>query len=113
MAEHFLFLPRENYHRIDRRLIRVRQSVDSATRKIAGMKSRASSADMPMSKELEARLHLHLSRHDRKSELLFPNRNGRPFSAYKLRERPLHPLLDRLGIQRGGFHSMRAGSEIS
>src|SRR5262245_15527877 len=35
----------------DRRLIRVRQSVDSATRKIAGVKSKASSTDMPMPKE--------------------------------------------------------------
>jgi len=94
----------------DRRLIRVRQSVDSATRKIAGVKSRASSADMPMPKELEARLHLHLSRHDRKSQLLFPNRNGRPFCADKLREKQLHPLLDKLRIPRGGFHGMRHGA---
>jgi integrase len=84
----------------DRRLIRVRQSVDSATRKIAGVKSKASSADMPMPKELEAQLRVHLSRHGGKSELLFPNRNGRPFSADKLREKQLHPLLDKLGIPR-------------
>jgi len=65
---------------------------------------------MPMSKELEVRLRLHLSRRDRESELLFPNRNGRPFSADKLREKQLHPLLDKLGIPRGGFHSMRHGA---
>jgi len=52
----------------------------------------ATSADMPTPKELEARLYLHLSRHDRNSELLFPNRSGRPFSADKLREKQLHPL---------------------
>jgi integrase len=92
------------------RIIKVRQSVDSATRKIAGVKSKASSADMPMSKELEHRLRAHLSRHDGKSELLFPNRNGRPYSADKLREKQLHPLLDRLGIARGGFHSFRHGA---
>jgi integrase len=94
----------------DRQLIRVRQSVDSVTRKIAGVKSKASSTDMPMPKELETRLRAHLSRHDGKSELLFPNRNGRPFSADKLREKQLYPLLDKLGIPRAGFHSMRHGA---
>jgi integrase len=62
-----------------------------------------------MSKELEALLRAHLSRHDGKSELLFTNRRGRPFSANKLRANQLHPLLDKLGIPRGGFHSVRHG----
>jgi site-specific recombinase XerD len=44
-----------------------------------------------------------------KTDLLFINRRGRPFSANKLREKVLHPLLERLGIPRGGFHSMRHG----
>ena len=38
------------------------------------------------------------------------NRNDRPFSANKLREKILHPLLEKLGIPRGGFHSMRHGA---
>jgi integrase len=63
-----------------------------------------------MPKELEARLRAHLSRHTSKSELLFHNRNGRPFSADKLREKQLHRLLDRLGIPRGGLHSFRHGA---
>jgi integrase len=66
-----------------------------------------------MSKELEARLRTHLRRHDGKSELLFVNRHGRPFSANKLREKQLHPLLDALKIPRGGFHSMRHGAASS
>ena len=41
-------------------VIRVRQSVDAATRTVCGVKSKASSADLPMSKELEARLRTHL-----------------------------------------------------
>lgn len=90
-------------------IIRIRQSVDAATRMIGGVKSKASSADLPMSKELEARLRTHLLRHDGKSELLFVNRRGRAFSANKLREK-LHPLLDALGIPRGGFHSLRHGA---
>jgi integrase len=89
------------------RIIRVRQSVDAATRTLQGVKSKASSADLPMSKELEARLRTHLKNYDGKSELLFVNRRGRPFSANKLREKQLHPLLVKLGIARGGFHAAR------
>jgi integrase len=55
-------------------------------------------------------LHAHLSRQDGKSELLFVNQLGRPFSANKLREKHFHPLLDKLGIERGGFHSLRHGA---
>jgi integrase len=66
-----------------------------------------------MSKELEGRLLAHLRGHDGKSELLFLNRRGRPFSANKLREKQLHPLLDALKIPRGGFHSMRHGAASS
>jgi integrase len=54
-----------------KRIIRVRQSVDSASRTSGGTKSKASSADMRMSTELETRLRSHLSRLDGKSELLF------------------------------------------
>ncbi|HKW64359.1 MAG TPA: tyrosine-type recombinase/integrase [Candidatus Acidoferrum sp.] len=94
-------------------IIRIRQSVDAATRTPGAVKSKASSADLPMSKELEAKLRTHLLRHDGKSELLFVNRRGRPFSANKLREKQLHPLLDALGIPRGGFHSLRHGAASS
>lgn len=93
-----------------RHVIRIRQSVDGATRTIGAVKSKASSADLPMSRELEARLRSHLSRHDGKPDLLFVNQRGRPLSANKLREKQLHPLLDRLGIDRGGFHSLRHGA---
>jgi integrase len=94
-------------------VIRVRQSVDAATRTVCGVKSKASSADLPMSRELEGRLQTHLQKHDRKNELLFVNGRGRPFSANKLREKQLHPLLDALSIPRGGFHSMRHGAASS
>lgn len=93
-------------------IIRIRQSVDSATRTPVAVKSKASNADLPMSSELEARLRAHLQRHNGKSELLFVNRRGRPFSANKLREQ-LYRLLDKLGIPRGGFHSMRHGAASS
>jgi integrase len=91
-------------------IIRVRQTVDAATRSVQAVKSQASSADVPMPSQLETRLRALLLKHDGKSELLFVNRRGRPFSANKLREKQLHPLLVKLGIQRGGFHSMRHGA---
>jgi len=91
-------------------VIRIRQTVDAATRTVGGVKSRAGNADLPMSKELEARLRTHLHRHNGKSGLLFVNERGRALSANKLREKKLHPLLKRLGIPRGGFHSMRHGA---
>ena len=47
------------------------------------------------------------------SDLLFVNRKGRPLSANKLREKQLHPLLVKLAIPRGGFHSMRHGAASS
>jgi len=96
-----------------KRVVRVRQSLDAATRTIAGVKSKASSADLPMPTQLETRLRAHLQRHEGKSELLFVNRRGRPLSANKLREKQLHPLLVKLGIPRGGFHSMRHGAASS
>jgi integrase len=93
-----------------RMIVRVRQSVDAATRNVQAVKSDASSADLPLPSQLATRLHTHLQKHEGKSDLLFVNRRGRPFSANKLREKQLHPLLVRLGIPRGGFHSLRHGA---
>jgi integrase len=41
--------------------------------------------------------------------ILFANRRGRPFSANKLREKKLRPLLVSLGIPLAGFHAFRHG----
>lgn len=92
-----------------RKIVRVRQSVDAATRDVQAVKSQASSADLPLPSQLEAWLRTRLQKHEGKTDLLFVNRNGRAFSANKLREKQLHPLLEKLGIPRGGFHSMRHG----
>jgi len=70
-----------------RKIIRVRQTVDAATRDVQAVKSQASSADVPMPSQLQTLLRAHLLKHDGKSELLFVNRNGRPLSANKLREK--------------------------
>ena len=53
------------------KIIRVRQSVDSATRSVQAVKSPASNADVPMPSQLEARLRKHLQTHDGKTELGF------------------------------------------
>ena len=94
-------------------VLHIRQSVDAKTRVPGACKSKASSADLPMSLELEERLRAYLSQHDSKSELLFCNQRGRAYSADKLRARKLYPLLDKLGIKRFGFHALRHGAASS
>src|SRR5215469_13598380 len=64
----------------NRKIVRVRQSVDAATRDVQAVKSKASSADLPLPSQLEARLRAHLKNNDGKSDLLFVNRRGRAFS---------------------------------
>ena len=93
-----------------RKIVRVRQSIDAATRSVQAVKSRASSADVPMPTQLEARLREYLRVRDVNTELLFTNKRRRPLSANKLREKVLHPLLEKLGMLRGGFHSLRHGA---
>ena len=100
----------------ERKIIRVRQSVDSVTRVIKACKSIASSADLPMPPQLEVRLRSYLAGkyfQPNDAGLLFVNKRGRPYSANKLREKQLHPLLKRLGIPHGGFHAGRHGATSS
>jgi integrase len=96
-----------------KKIIRIRQGIDPVSRKPQSLKSKASSADLPMSNELETRLRGHLLRHDGRAELLFVNRDGRALNANKLRAKQLHPLLVKLGIPRGGFHATRHGASSS
>jgi integrase len=42
--------------------------------------------------------------------LLFATRNGTPWDTDTLRKRKLHPLLEKLGIERCGFHAFRHGN---
>ena len=90
------------------KLINVRCS--TYARQIGTPKSKASIADLPMPLALESRLKKYLSsRHYRENNLglLFANRRGRPYSANKLREKKLRPLLIRLRIPLAGFHAFR------
>ena len=70
------------------KIVRIRQSVDAATRRIQAVKSDASSADVPMPSQLEKRLKGYLgssTTRQNDSDLLFINKRGRPFNANKLR----------------------------
>lgn len=92
------------------RLIHVRSSVYA--RKLDTPKSEASIASLLMPPVLAARLQTFLSSKQFRQNglgLLFANRRGRPFSANKLREKKLRPLLFSLGIPLAGFHAFRHG----
>ena len=61
---------------------------------------------------LSARLLEHIADTLRRSKpnqegLLFATRNGTPWDANLLVKRKLYPLLDSLGIDRGGLHAFR------
>jgi integrase len=43
--------------------------------------------------------------------LLFATKNGTPWDADLVRKRKLYPLLEKLGIERCGFHAFRHGNE--
>ena len=62
----------------ERKIIRVRQSLDSATRKVQARKSNASSADVPMPPQLETLLR-HTANRQSDADLLFVDRQGRPY----------------------------------
>jgi integrase len=94
----------------ERRLIHVRHSVYAG--EMGTPKSEASIASLPMPPVLATQLRTFLaSKHFRQDSLglLFANRRGRPFSANKLREKKLRPLLSSLGIPLAGFHAFRHG----
>jgi integrase len=91
-----------------RKLVKVRGSVYAG--QIGTPKSKASIADLPMPAALETRLKTYLaSKHfwSNALGLLFINRRGLPYSANKLREKKLRPLLTKLGIPLAGFHAFR------
>ena len=92
-----------------KKVIHVRRSVYMGI--LQTPKSKASIADLPMPAALESRLKDYLASNWRQNEtgLLFCNRNGKPYSANKLREKKLHPILDGLNIRRCGFHAIRHG----
>jgi integrase len=56
---------------------------------------------------ISAQLAEHLRVNAKGEGLLFAYSNGRPWREEKVREKKLNPLLDSLGIERKGLHSLR------
>ena len=80
-----------------RKIVRVRRSVDSATRAVQAVKSQASNADVPLPSQVEARLRTHLQKHEGKSELLFVNRRSRPFLSEQTARKAASPAVGEVG----------------
>jgi len=99
-----------------RKVIHVRRSVDSRTKKEQSTKSTGSASDVPMPPALEARLRGFLQNHHREnpSGYVFANRNGNSYSVGKVTEYGLWPVQDALGIEHTGLHAFRhaAASEL-
>ena len=100
----------------NRRLIHVRRSIDSRTKKEQAPKSKSSMSDVPMPTALEKRLRDFLQKNHRKNlnGYLFTNRNGNCYSVGKVTEYGLWPVLTKLRIEHAGLHAFRhaAASEM-
>jgi integrase len=99
-----------------RKVIHVRRSIDSRTKKEQTPKSRGSASDIPMPDALEVRLRDFLRNHYRENPngYLFANKSGNSYSVGKVSEYGLWPTLDRLEIEHAGLHAFRhaAASEL-
>ena len=99
----------------DRKVIHIRRSVDSRTKKELSTKGGRVS-QLPMPPALEKRLQDFLAQNHRENPngYLFANRNGNSYSVGKVTEYGLWPVQDALGIERTGLHAFRhaAASEM-
>ena len=99
----------------EKRVIRIRRTLDAATRQTHAPKSRSSSADLPMPDVLAGRLRTFLAQHWRENEadLLFCNKVGKPMVRNKVALK-LQATLKDLGIERATLHAFRhmASSEL-
>jgi integrase len=89
-----------------RRLINIRRSVWYG--KLQLPKSRASERALPLPEALVRRLEVFLTTwRPNPARLLFATSKGTPLSANNVVQRKLWPILDRLRIERCGFHAFR------
>ena len=99
-----------------RKVIHIRRSIDSRTKKEQTPKSSGSASDIPMPDALEVRLRDFLRSHYRVNPngYLFANKNSNSYSVGKVSEYGLWPTLDRLQIEHAGLHAFRhaAASEL-
>jgi integrase len=90
----------------ERELVSIRQSVWQG--KFQSPKSENAVRTFALSPRLLAHLAEHLKRwRPNERRLLFATRKGTPWDANLLVKRKLYPLLDSLGIERGGLHAFR------
>ena len=93
----------------EQNLIHIRQSCWQG--RIQTVKTKGSKNSIPMTSAVRAKLLEYLPSH--KHELLFVNRNGRPYSRDKVVSKVLHPMLKKLGInhkgRRCGLQAFRHG----
>jgi integrase len=99
-----------------RKVIHVRRSIDSRTKKEQTPKSKGSASDVPLPRALEERLRSFLRSHYRVNPNGYPlaNRNGNPYSVGKVTEYGLWPVLTKWQIEHAGLHAFRhaAASEL-
>ena len=99
-----------------RKVIHIRRSIDSRTKKEQTPKSKSSASDVPIPSALEKRLRDFLRSHYRENPngYLFANRNGNSYSVGKVSEYGLWPALTQLQIEHAGLHAFRhaAASEL-
>ena len=90
------------------RLIFVRRAVSRG--QVQSVKSKASRKPLPIPDALADILRDYLKGwRDNPERWLFVNRRGGPFSGDKVTYTKLRPLLEQLGIERGGLHAFRHG----
>jgi integrase len=86
-----------------RRLLNIRQTAWYGT--IQTCKTKSSEDALPIPSALAEMLKEWMATHP--AGLLFLNRRGRPYTAEKVVQKRLWPILDELGIVRAGFHAFR------
>jgi len=95
---------------LDQGVVKIAQSVWHG--KIQTVKSVKGNRLCEVSPQLVAHLREHLRRwRPNKLGLLFATSNGTPWDTDVVRKRKLYPLLEKLEIERCGFHAFRHGNE--
>jgi integrase len=78
--------------------------------KLLTVKSKSSNRDLPLPPVLVGMLNEYRPRwRPNVFGLLFANAKGQPITSCYVRRDILHPIRERLGISRGGFHAFRHG----
>jgi integrase len=78
--------------------------------RLLDVKSQDSRRNLPIPGELVAMLRHYWQRRRHSDDgLLFPNLKGKPITSCYVRNDILHPVREKLGIERGAFHAFRHG----